>query len=186
MNNYELMDYVGIQLFLKKFPRQKIENIIIPENKYSKYDLLVKGSKHDKYVELKCISEILTYSLTTLITVSDFDFLVKEVPVGDSSLYVLFDDDRTVVYDLKAVHHLNLYTIEKKKNFNSEMNKKEYKESDYVVIDYVKCLNAGVVKCYSKEGSKGLADFKISELLKHLSNGTASEEYLEDILKKLN
>lgn len=185
MNNYEYMDYVGIQLFLKKFPKQE-NKIIIPENKYSKYDLLIKGKDNDKYVELKCISEILTYSLTTLITTSDFDFLTKEVPVGDSSLYVLFDDHRCVVYDLKAVHHLNLYTIEKKHNYKSEMDKGNVYKEDYVVIDYVKCLNAGVVKCYSKEGSKGLADFKISELLKHLSNNSATEEYLEHIIKKLN
>lgn len=185
MNKYELMDYVGIQLFLKKFPKQE-NKIEIPNNKYSLYDLLIKGEQHDKYVELKCISNILTYSLTTLITTSDFDYLTKEVPVGDSSLYVLFDDNCCVVYDLKAVHHLGLYSIEKKKNFTSEMNKKEYKESDYIVIDYKKCLDAGVVKCYGKEGSKGLAGFKISELLKHLSNNTATEEYIENIISKLN
>ncbi|WP_185217530.1 hypothetical protein [Sphingobacterium mizutaii] len=179
------MDLVGIQLFLKKFPKQE-NKIEIPDNKYSLYDLLIKGEKHDKYIELKCISEILTYSLTTLITVSDFDFLVKEVPTGDSSLYVLFDDHCTVVYDLKAVYHLNLYSIEKKKNFSSEMNKTKYEESDYIVIDYAECLKAGVVKCYGKEGSKGLADFKISELLKHLKNNTATEEYIENIISKLN
>src|SRR5690606_22954850 len=121
MNKFKLMDEIGKALFLKKFPKQA-DKIIIPENQFSKYDLLIKGELHDKYVELKCLTEVFNFNLNNLITTSDFDFLVKEVPVGDKSLYVLFDDSCCVIYDLKALHHLNLYTIEKRRNYRSEMN----------------------------------------------------------------
>ncbi|WP_164108231.1 MULTISPECIES: hypothetical protein [Sphingobacterium] len=183
MDKFKLMDEIGISLFLKLFPKTE-EKIIIPDDQFSKYDLIVRGEEHDKYVELKCLKQVISQTLTNLITVSDFDYLTKEVPTGDKSLYCLFDDNVCVVYDLKAVHHLNLYTIEKRGNYKSEMNQNDYHTSDYVIIDYAECLKAGIVKCYVKSGSKQLADFKITEVLKKLKTGI-TEEFLDDILEKI-
>ena len=184
MDKFKLMDEIGISLFLKKFPKQT-DKIEIPDNPFSKYDLLIKGEQNDKYIELKCLTEAFNFNLNNLITVTDFDFLVKEVPTGDSSLYILFDDNVCLIYDLKAVHHLNLYTIEKRKNYRNEMLHQDFIETDYVIIDYKKCLDAGVVKCYPKSGSKQLADFKISELLKKNREGKLTDDFVEDILEKI-
>lgn len=176
------MDEIGKALFFKLFPRTKATE---SDNEYSKYDLLVTGNEGNKYIELKCLTEALPDTLTHLITLSDFEYLTDEIEENDKSLYVLFDDNLCVVYDLKKVRELGSYEVMKRRNYLTEMNRDKYEARDYAVIDYSKALDAGAVKCYLKNGSKKHFEFKISNLLKKMSNDTITDSELEEIYNKI-
>nr|WP_315393916.1 hypothetical protein [uncultured Sphingobacterium sp.] len=182
INRFELMDRIGKALFFKLFTKTKATE---SDDEYSKYDLLIKGDEGNKYIELKCLTNALPDTLTHLITLTDFEYLTNEIEENDKSLYVLFDDNLTVVYDLKAVKETGSYEVMKRKNYLTEMNRDKYESRDYAVIDYKKSLDAGAVKCYLKNGSKKHYDFKISNLLKKMANDTITDTELEEIYNKI-
>lgn len=183
MKNHKLMDIVGIKLFLKKFSATT-DNVELPIDDYTKYDLLVKDEENLKYVEIKCNSCVLNVFADNYISKSDWDWLQSETPTGSKALYVLFDDCNTVVYDLKAIHHLGHYYEAQKLNYGDQMAKLNAKMETFIYLDFDKCFKDKVMKMYPT-GSKKLLGISIAEINKKISNNTLSLGDIQVIFKKM-
>ena len=184
MNGFSIMDVFGLKMFGNMFPSSK-EHATIPDNKYEKYDLLVQTKKETKYIEIKCLSEVLPSTATHLITKTDWDYLIS-TPTGTKSLYVLFGDEATVIYDLKAMHHLDYYKILPRKNFKTEMLQGEKEDQLYSVLQYDMAITAGIAKCYPHHGSIEKYGFSIKKLLKDIKDDTISSGDIMGLFKLLN
>src|SRR5690606_16838591 len=161
------------------------EHATIPDNQYEKYDLLVQTKTETKYIEIKCLSEVLPTSATHLITQTDWDYLVN-TPSGTKSLYILFGDEATVIYDLKAIHHLGYYKILPRKNFKTEMLQGEKEDQLYSVLQYDLAVTSGVAKCYPNHGSVEQYGFSIRDLLLRIKEDRISGEEIRETFKFLN
>ena len=183
MKKHKLMDVLGINLFLKKF-NSTIDKVELPPHDYTKYDLLVRAEEL-KYIEIKCNSDITNPYVDHYITKSDWEWLIQETPTGSKALYILFDDNSTIVYDLKAIHNLNLYYEGEKLNYTNQMDKLNAKMETFVFLNYPTNFKNKTVKMYL-QGSKKLLGLSVKDLNLKIAQGTLTQQDVDEVYRKIN
>ncbi|WP_313511601.1 hypothetical protein [Sphingobacterium sp.] len=178
MKKHQILEAVGKALFYRAFPLTK--NVFEPKDIYTKYDLLVGGNK---YIEIKCNSDIANPYADNMITNADWEWLLTQTPEDSKALYVLFDDDWTFVYDLKEVHRLGYYYYGYCEIFEDEMEQKNPRKTKMAYLKISDCVKNGVLKMFPKQGSIKLLGIKITDINRRFKNGTADQQFINEILE---
>ncbi|KKX48355.1 hypothetical protein L950_0221625 [Sphingobacterium sp. IITKGP-BTPF85] len=173
IDKHTLMDTVGKALFFTSYPKTLIKSTF-PDNRYSKFDLIVEEKGVDKYIEIKTMRDCYNSYYEQIITKSDFDYLVYSTPKNSKSLLYCVDNNYTIVYDLKAIAEANTYTTKVQGNYKDEMQKTGYKNEEMVFLNYSENKKAGHLS-FKNVGAIKMLDINVVELLNNLQSNKITE-----------
>lgn len=183
IDKHLMMDSVGKALFFTSYKVQ--EKTIIPENRYSKYDLIVEEKGVEKYIEIKVMRDCYNCYYDQIITKSDFDYLVNNTPEDSKALLYCVDNNYNIIYDLKAIAEAGTYTTIVQGNYKDEMQKIGYREEEMILLNYSDNKKAGHLS-FKNEGAKKMLNIDVVELLNKLQGNTLTELQLYSLLDKID